>query len=119
MASMPLDSKQMSTDAKVLINDWQALRETLEKNTTFVKGKSPSDTTISAGGLLSDRQLNDALQGPWQNFFKLKISAYATITKIRFMQIVSQDDVFKESKNTYPKDILQKIAITDLDKMQK
>lgn len=113
------DSKPISTDAKVLINDWQALRESLEKNTSLVKGRSVPDISPSPVGLLSDRQLNDGLYGPWQNFFKLKLSAYATITKIRFMQIITQDDTFKDSENAYPKDVLQKFSVTDLDKMQK
>lgn len=98
----------ISTDAKILLNDWQALHEVIEKNTT------PAND-----GLLSQHQVNDILQGPLQNFFKLKMAAYATIAKVRFMLIVTQDETFKSNKNTYPTEALKKISVADLDKMQK
>lgn len=110
---------QLSTDTKVLINDWHALSEIIEKNTAYIKGTPLSETSSTTQGLLSDRQITDALQGPFQNFFKLKMTAYSAITKVRFMLVVTQDETFKNSKNTYPKETLQKTAITDLDKMQK
>lgn len=69
--------------------------------------------------LVTDQQLADALNGPLQFFFKTKLSAFATIAKVRLMLTMSNEDVFKENQLAYTESELQSISTNTLDSLQK
>ncbi|WP_423062327.1 hypothetical protein [Candidiatus Paracoxiella cheracis] len=123
MAAKNTDSF-ISTDAKVLINDWQALHKIIEAHTQLTTEQLEGDHSSSLTTLLSERQLTDALAGPYQKFFKQKLSAYATIVKLRLEITLQEDESLKipdddaqETNSTF-KALLEKYTLNDLNKIQ-
>lgn len=110
------NNKFIPTDTKILINEWQTLHDKIVENAQLVKIKKTEEASSS---LLSEQQLNDALNGPLQYFFKQKLKAYATISKVRLLLTTTQDDIFKNNPHDKVslKD-LEKINTAELDKMQ-
>ncbi|ACJ18370.1 hypothetical protein [Coxiella burnetii] len=108
----------ISTDAKILINDWQNLHDKIVENATYIKESKKVNETAST--LISDQQLEDALKGPLQSFFRQKLSAYATLSKIRLLLVTTKDEIFKKNprEDAPPKAILEKITSAELNKIQ-
>ena len=73
---------------------------------------------------MSNRQLNDAFNGPYQHFIKEKLSAYALIAKLRLQVTVNQDESLKikatdlDDTNKIPSQLVDKYSLADLEKMQ-
>ena len=107
--SDPSSSYSVSTNAKILINEWKALRELVLGATSTPEASEPA--------LLTDRQINDALFGPFHPFFQQKLSSYATLAKARLLFAIAQDEALK---NQSPESIrgLEKITLSEVDKIQ-
>lgn len=115
----------VSTSAKVFLNDWGALRDIISKHTMLVKDAANPDVTPQnpATSLFSDRQMDDALNGPYQSFIKQKMAAYATLSKVRFKLTVQQDENLKEFTHSEEDQnelnaFLGQTSLSNLDKMQ-
>ncbi|PIZ03416.1 MAG: hypothetical protein COY58_09670 [Gammaproteobacteria bacterium CG_4_10_14_0_8_um_filter_38_16] len=95
---LTLDNHFSSTYSKLLLNNWKTLSECIYKETVWIKDtlQPKSDTTY----LLSDQQINDALNGPFQAFFKPLFNAHAAISKLEAAINLSKEDFFKESEQT-------------------
>lgn len=123
MATKETDSF-ISTDAKVLINDWQVLHNLIETHTQLTTSKIDETKAITLTTLLSERQLTDALTGPYQQFFKQKLSAYSAIAKLRLELSMRQDDSLKvelnddQETNSAFNSLVEKYSVSDINKMQ-
>jgi len=113
----------ISTDAKVLIKNWQVLYKLIEAHTQTIEQHNNTESG-SFSNLLSERQLRDALSGPYQRFFKQKLTAYATIGKFLLEMNMQQDDSLKaharEHEKVNPKlaQLLEKYSISDINSMR-
>lgn len=114
----------ISTDAKVLINDWQTLRNLIVTHTQLTTQQAPPSESSALTTLLSERQLTDALTGPYQQFFKQTLSAYAAITKLQLELNLQGDDTLKikaddeQETNAALKELIGKYSLSDVNKMQ-
>ncbi|OGO93325.1 MAG: hypothetical protein A3F41_01310 [Coxiella sp. RIFCSPHIGHO2_12_FULL_44_14] len=113
----PTPFSGLSTNAKILINEWVTLRGILLKHTTTTK-ESANLSATSVPTLLSDRQLDDALSGPYQGFIKQKLSAYASLGLRRLRLTLQQDEILQsEAENKETPVSEEKYTLADLDKM--
>lgn len=113
----------ISTDAKVLINDWQALHNIIEAHTQLTTAKRKDTASNLLTTLFSERQLTDALTGPYQRFIKQKLSAYATIARLRLELTIKQDDSLKikedeQQINPVLGSLVEQYSTNDINKMQ-
>ena len=112
----------LSTDAKVFINNWQAIRKIITEHTTLVKKSQNETEQRTSSSVFSDQQITDALTGPYQQFIKRTLSAYAKLTFLRLQLTIHQDDSLKSPHHrdteVIPSKILEKQTLSDLDKIQ-
>ncbi|OGT42199.1 MAG: hypothetical protein A3F13_02060 [Gammaproteobacteria bacterium RIFCSPHIGHO2_12_FULL_40_19] len=91
------------TYAKNLLADWTVLTQLIRQQTAWVKDTINVKNEMGAiSPLLTDQQMNDALNGPFQQFFKPHLQAYAAIAKIETALTISKEESFKESEHNIP-----------------
>ena len=94
-----LTEHHIGTYAKVLLEDWTIIRDILVQKTKLAKElvhhNDDSSDNNSLKTLLSDRQINDALNGPYQSFFKQHLAAYASLAHLTFALNISKGGVLK------------------------
>lgn len=90
------------TYAKSLLADWPVLTQCIRQKTAWVKDtiNIKNKTDANAALLLTDQQINDAFNGPFQQFFIPHLRAYVAIAKIETALTISKEDFFKESEQT-------------------
>lgn len=90
------------TYAKNLLVDWPVLTQFIRQQTTWVKDtiNVKNDANTHAFLLLTDQQINDALNGPFQQFFIPYLRAHAAIAKIETAFTIKKEDFFKESEQS-------------------
>lgn len=82
----------ISSTAKMLINDWTALREIVGQVTLTRKAQhQPQDSS----SLLTDINLQDATQGPLSKWLKVLSAKYALLTRIKTQNVITNDDALK------------------------
>lgn len=115
------------TYTKNILIDWSPLSNYMLEKTTWVRDtiQSATDTQSIKSPTLSDQQINDALNGPMQLFFKQHLRAYATISKVETALTISSDDLFKDSEHPIdsffgvPESLLAKIDFSSLKELRK
>ena len=111
------------TYAKNAIADWSILFNGIVEKTVWVKD-AIQDTDAKLP-ILSDQQMNDAFNGPFQAFFKSHLRTYAHISKIEMALTIKNDDFFKESEHTIdttfgiPESLLTKTDFSMLKDLRK
>lgn len=93
----------ISTHTKLLLGDWSIPTSILREETARLKDiihseESKPDPLIAS--LITDQQIDDALNGPFQHFFKAHLHAYATIAKIESALTITKEEFFKEGEQT-------------------
>ena len=68
----------ISTYAKSLVADWSVIHNFIKEDTIWIKDRLHSNSA----SILTTKQINDALNGPFQTFFRTHLKAYALISKI-------------------------------------
>ncbi len=114
------------TTAKVLINEWGAIREVIEEISTLLKDKQSedSDTFVEAPvNLLTDQRVNDSIDGPYQTFIKKTLSAYSAINNVRMQVTFTQNENLNiknvaPAESDLPKEVLKNFNAAMLDKLQ-
>ncbi len=119
----------ISTNARIILGEWNVLAALVAKHTTLTKERiqAQSETSEEAAekpNILSIRQIEDALNGPYQDFFKQKLSAYSSIYKLQLAITLDQEEAFKNRFSTgeekpIPKELLSRFSVADLEKMRK
>jgi len=92
-----LTDHELGTFEKVLLQDWTVIRDMIIAKTKFVKEQIHADTDDQSaiGNLLTDIQLNNALNGPFQTFFKHHLAAYAKIAHVTMALSIFKGEVLK------------------------
>lgn len=109
-----------STYAKALIQDWKTIAAMIDKQSKLVKEAVHQKESEPTSLLFSDRQLNDAFNGPYQHFFKQHLSAYAKIRQIELALMITKGDVLKEKdietdiSHPVPKKLIDRLEFSDL-----
>lgn len=97
-----LQSHFISTYTKSLLSDWAVPATMLREETARLKDiiqseESKPDPLLSSQ--LNEQQINDALNGPFQHFFKAHLHAYAMIAKVESALTITKEEFFKESEH--------------------
>lgn len=98
-----LQNHFISTYTKSLLSDWSVPTTLLLEETTRLKDiiqseESKPDPVLALQ--INEQQINDALNGPFQHFFKAHLHAYATIAKVESALTISKEEFFKEGEHT-------------------
>lgn len=121
----------IGTDARVILSQWQALAELIAKHSQRVKERLESDEPLeneledaAAFTLLNQQEVEDALSGPFSNFFKCKMTAYSKITRVRLELAIKENELFKDKRQPpveakpIPEKILKNTSLDALSKLQ-
>lgn len=113
------------TYGKNLLAQWSILSDLMHQQTIWVKETIQTQDQDSRGAtLLHDRQINDALNGPFQAFFKQHLNAYRKISTIETALTLSKEDFFKESEPAVditlgvPEEILSTMELSTLKELR-
>src|SRR5262249_6389768 len=117
----------ISTPTRVILSDYKVLADLITEHALLIKERTQQSQEESQSPLpkvLSRREIEDALEGPLQGFFKQKISAYLKIAKVRMHLTIMEDEMLRDHRGTLaeedkiPARILQNTSLSDLAKMQ-
>ena len=88
------------TYAKNLLADWSVISDFIRQKTTWVKDTVRGETEFHPLKFptLNDQQINDALNGPFQHFFKAHLRAHAQISKVEAALSITKEDLFKDAE---------------------
>ncbi|MDP1574017.1 MAG: hypothetical protein Q8L78_03660 [Coxiellaceae bacterium] len=97
---LTLDNHFIGTYGKNLLTDWSVIADLIKLRGMWIKETlETAETSSPENALLSDQKINDALNGPYQQFFKAHLAAYAKIAKLETAITLSKEDYFKESEH--------------------
>lgn len=113
----------IGTYAKIILSDWPMLAELVSVHTQLIKHAPEQEKEVQQFNLLSERQITDAIKGPYQAFFKQKMIAYAAISRLQLELTVEKEEVFKEKRTPpetkeLPKKLVEKFSFSDLDNIR-
>lgn len=132
----------IGTQARILITEWQAVAKLMVAHSVPAKEKpianiedlenfdidSLENLTFSTAdelpNILSEKQIQTTLQGPFGSSIKIKLSAYAKIARLRLEMHLNKDELFKTRRIPIPEaeqiplKKLEKITVSDLEKKQ-
>lgn len=96
---MELENYFVGTYGKNLLSDWPLITQFIQEQTRWVKDtvNQSSDFNAKKAIVLTDLQLNDIFNGPYQQFFIPHLSAYVRIAKIEAALTITKEDFFKEA----------------------
>lgn len=121
-----LQNHFFSTHSKALLCDWSVIRDILISDTKQMKEITHTDAQSDRllAIQMNNQQINDALNGPLQHFFKAHLHAYAMIGKIDSALTIQKEEFFKEAENTHQAiydlspDFLAKIELSTIKQLQ-
>lgn len=119
---LTLQNHFYNTYAKMLLAHWTVLTQYIHQTTLWVKDTLQEKKD---GVLLSDQQINDALNGPFQQFFKPLLAAQAKLAKLESAVTLSKEDFFKEAESEsnktlgLAKQLIEKTEISTLKELRK
>ena len=98
-----LQNHFVSTYTKSLLSDWPVPAGMLREETARMKdiiqsAESTPDPLLASQ--INEQQINDALNGPFQHFFRAHLHAYATIAKVESALTIMKEAFFKEDEHT-------------------
>ncbi len=132
----------ISTQARILITEWQALAKLIVSHSVPAKDKPITNiedlesfdienlenitfsTADELPNILSEKQVQTALQGPYGNLIREKMRAYSRIARFRLEMHLSKEELFKNKRATLaeqeqiPVKKLDKLSFTQLDQIQ-
>jgi len=120
------DEKIIGTHARITLSDWHVLAKLIAKHSAFIKDRPQQEETEteSTPSALSQREIDDAFNGPLQQFFKQASTAYSAIARVRIHLNMREDEAFKDKRadipeeDKVPENILEQTSISDLNKIQ-
>jgi hypothetical protein len=110
------DEPPMATEAKfpefintyqrVLISDYPTIAKLLYKHSCFLKdgGYNEEEFNADPTNVLSEKQIQDAIQGPYSAFFLSKIQVFTIIARLRMAAHIEKEDSLKDNLTTLEKD---------------
>lgn len=121
MATVTQSNYFIPTHARVLLNTWPVLNKQMLAHSTRIAESIKQDEASSLKNLLTDQQVTDALNGPYQHLFTSLMAAYALVGKYRLMLCLKDNDMFMTDNRDQreslklPKDIAAKITNGELE----
>lgn len=114
-----LENHFISTYTNALLSDWKVAAGILREETAWMKDiiqseESKPDPLLASQ--INQQQINDALNGPFQHFFRAHLHAYATIAKIESALTILKEEFFKEGE--YTTDTIYGLSTTFLNKIE-
>lgn len=100
---LSLENHFIGTYGKNALQNWSVIAKFIQQHGTWIRemiSKSEQTESHPEDILLTDQKINDALNGPLQNFFKTHLFAYATIAKLETAATLTKEDYFKETEHT-------------------
>lgn len=113
-----LQNPFISTYSRALLSDWNVIRDMMIMESKRIKDVMQADTETDPlfETQINNQQINDALNGPFQHFFKAHLRVYATITKIESALTIKKEDLFKESEHL--SDSIFGLSVNFLEKIE-
>lgn len=97
---LSIESHFVGTYAKNLLADWSAISSLMIDRGQWVKETlEANEPSQPEKALLTDQKIDDALNGPYQQFFKTHLAAYAKISKLETAITLAKEDYFKEAED--------------------
>jgi len=130
MASKKEEDRLIGTHAIVTLSDWDVLSSLIAKHSALVKEKSQrqkesdEEEEVFEPDVLSQHEIDDAFNGPMQQFFKHASTTYSAIARVRLHLTMAEDESFKDKRaklddaDKVPESILKGTSISDLNKIQ-
>lgn len=123
---LDLKSHYLGTYAKMLVQDWQSLTRFIQQQTRRVSETihNEFDAPIESVSTLTDHQINDALNGPYQTFYVQHLSALSHIARVETALTITKGEFFKDEGHienqrlSVPEKILNQIDFPDLKQMR-
>ncbi len=118
----------LGTYSKVILStNWTVLAKLIVEHTTLVKDQKATtnqDEGSNNFNILTDRQLDDILAGPYQHTIKQQLSAYAAVAKVKLAFNLNSEEFSKgravpeDDEQGIPAEILAATSIADLNALQ-
>lgn len=95
----------INTYQRVLISDWPTIAILIFKHSCLLKegGYNKQQFDASPTNVLSERQIQDALQGPYSAFFINKIKSFAILARLRMATHIDKEDSLKDNLSSLDK----------------
>lgn len=115
----------ITTYQKVLLSDWPIMAKIILKHSSLLRegGYKEELSKTSATNVLLDKQIRDAVTGPFSTFFLTKIHAFTLLARIRMALHISKEDLFNDNisplaKSKLESKYLEKFSTDDISKIQ-
>ncbi len=124
----------LTTYMRVLLNDWQGLADLMQSHASPIVGEVKTESTPeSVKERLTEKQIEDALSGPYATFFQQKLAAYAVYARINMAVLAKEDNPLKNAAEKYElsdadeaikavqlnKSLLEKLTPANMQKIRK
>ena len=110
---------------KVLLSDWPVMAKIIFKHSSLLRegGYKEEEFNASATNVLTDKQIYDAITGPYSNFFLKKIHAFTIVSRLRMALHIKKEDSFNDNISALAKTkldpkYLDKFSSDDIAKIQ-
>jgi hypothetical protein len=118
----------IGTHERVILSDCASLSALIEKHGRRIKAQretaQDSENSAQNPHIISQQEIEDAINGPLQGFFKQIMSAHAKLSLIRMNLTILDDESFNKNRaqltsdDQVPTNILQSISLSDIHKIQ-
>ena len=110
----------INTYQRVLLSDWQTMAKLLFKHSALLKqgGYNEKEFNEDPTNVLTDRQINDSLQGPYSAFFLSHIQTFSKLARWRMAAHIEKEDSLKDNLSSLDKTLkipLKKIETVGID----
>lgn len=89
----------INTYQRVLLSDWQPMAKLLFKHSSLLKHGGYSEQAFNEDPthVLTEQQIQDALQGPYSAYFLAHIKTYSLLARWRMAAHIDKDDSLKDN----------------------
>ena len=115
-------NRPLSTYARLTLSNWGVLAKLIAHYSMPIQ-KALEEPDSTTPFILSESQVNEALQGPFSSFLQERMSHFASLGKVRSKVITSQQEMFKRDitpdskpdENGLTPEIVSHISLPSLD----
>jgi len=121
-----LKSHFINTYGKMLLQDWVSMMRLIQRQTQRIASAIRAADTdhIELKDVLTEPQINDAFNGPLQQFYRQHLLAYSAIKRVETALNVTKNELFKDSDSmaenqhfSVPAALLNRIELSDLKQL--
>lgn len=116
----------ITTYQRVLISDWPAIAKLIYKHTCLLKEGGYNEESFESDprNVLSERQIKDALQGPYSACFLANLRSFARLARLKMALHIDKEDSLKDNLSSCDEALaidpkqLEKFSIDEALKLQ-